>query len=66
MLKGGTEKAEEEEDKDDQEARQKAFMEADEKEGALRESIENLLSKFLQSYMIFLSEYLPDTMNCVL
>jgi hypothetical protein len=47
MLKGGTEKAEEEEDKDDQEARQKAFMEADEKEGALRESIENLLSKFL-------------------
>jgi predicted nucleic acid-binding Zn-ribbon protein len=39
--------------KDDQEAQHKAFMEADEKEGALRESIENLLSKFLQSCMIF-------------
>jgi hypothetical protein len=32
--------------KDDQEARHMAFIEADEKEGALRESITNLLSKF--------------------
>jgi predicted nucleic acid-binding Zn-ribbon protein len=32
--------------KDDQEARHKAFIEADEKEGALQESITNLLSKF--------------------
>jgi hypothetical protein len=32
--------------KDDQEARHKAFIEADEKEGALRESIENLWSNF--------------------
>jgi hypothetical protein len=32
--------------KDEHEARHKAFIEADEKEGALRESITNLLSKF--------------------
>jgi predicted nucleic acid-binding Zn-ribbon protein len=51
---------------DDQEAQHKAFMKADEKEAALRESIENLLSKFLQSCMIVLLEYPPDTMNCVL
>jgi hypothetical protein len=32
--------------KDEQEARRKAFIEADEKEGVLRESITSLLSKF--------------------
>jgi hypothetical protein len=42
------------------------FMEADEKEGDLRESIENLLSKFLQSCMILLLEYPPGAMDCVL
>jgi hypothetical protein len=48
----------------DQEARHKAFIEADEKEGALRESIASLLSKF-PSYLYDTSpEYLPDAMNC--
>jgi hypothetical protein len=32
--------------KDEQEARRKAFIEVDEKEGALRQSITSLLSKF--------------------
>jgi hypothetical protein len=53
--------------KDDQEAQRKAFMQANEKEGALRESMENLLSKFLpELYDISFLENPPDTMNHVL
>jgi predicted nucleic acid-binding Zn-ribbon protein len=50
--------------KDEQEARHKAFIEADEKEGALRESIASLLSK-VSSYLYDSSpEYFPVAMNC--
>jgi predicted nucleic acid-binding Zn-ribbon protein len=52
--------------KDDQEARHKAFIEADEKEGSLRESITNLLSKFSPEFHDISLEYLPDAMNCYL
>jgi predicted nucleic acid-binding Zn-ribbon protein len=50
--------------KDEQEARHKAFIEADEKEGALRESIASLLSKFPSYLYDTSSEYFPDAMNC--
>jgi hypothetical protein len=50
--------------KDEQEARHKAFVEADEKEGALRDSIANFLSK-VSSYMYApSSEYSTFIMNC--
>lgn len=46
--------------KEEQEARHKAFVEADEKEGALRESIENLLSKI--SSCLYVSSFLQNTL----
>jgi hypothetical protein len=50
--------------KDEQEERHMAFIEVDEKEGALRGSIASLLSKFpLHLYDTSL-EYLLDAMNC--
>jgi hypothetical protein len=49
--------------KDDQDAQHKVFIEADEKEGALRESITNLLSKFSSYLYGTSSEYLPDAIN---
>jgi predicted nucleic acid-binding Zn-ribbon protein len=38
--------------KDEQDARREAAIAADEKEGALRESIANLLGKFLDAYLL--------------
>jgi predicted nucleic acid-binding Zn-ribbon protein len=48
---------------DDQEAQHKAFIEADQKEGALRKSITNLLSKLSPYLYDTFLEYLPDAMN---
>jgi hypothetical protein len=50
--------------KDGQEARLKAFVEADEKEGAFRESIASLLSKVFSYLYASSSEYFPVVMNC--
>jgi hypothetical protein len=46
--------------KEEQEARHKAFIEVDEKEGALRESIESLLSKI--SSCLYASSFPHNTL----